>query len=67
MVTKCVCFDRTFSELKKIAAQAGVSNVQQLQSHVDFGKKCGLCLPYVKLMLETGRTSFDVIPPSESV
>jgi len=44
----------------------GAKSVEQLQSHVEFGKNCGLCLPYVRLMLQTGKTSFEVIPPPES-
>ncbi|HKK20593.1 MAG TPA: (2Fe-2S)-binding protein [candidate division Zixibacteria bacterium] len=66
MVNRCVCFDKTFRELREIAARMGAKSVEQLQSHVEFGKNCGLCLPYVRLMLQTGKTSFEVIPPPES-
>ena len=61
MVTRCVCFHKTFRELKKIARKTGAQSVAELQEHVTFGKNCQRCHPYVRLMLETGETAFEVI------
>lgn len=61
MVDRCVCFNKTFSELKSIAQTESLSDLESLQRFVDFGKGCGLCKPYVKRMLETGRVVFPVI------
>jgi bacterioferritin-associated ferredoxin len=61
MVTRCVCFHKTFRELKKIARKTGARSVAELQEHVTFGKNCQRCHPYVRVMLETGKTAFEVI------
>ncbi|HOJ03885.1 MAG TPA: (2Fe-2S)-binding protein [Bacteroidota bacterium] len=61
MVDRCICFDRTFAELKTAAEQAGVWDVEALQRVVPFGLRCGLCKPYVERMLCTGRVVFPVI------
>ena len=61
MVTHCICYNRSFQELKAIADQYGVASVEQLQDHIDFGLNCKLCHPYVTRMLETGKTEFEVI------
>ncbi len=60
MITRCVCFRRSFVELKRIAAARGVRTVEALQQYVLFGRSCMMCLPYVARMLETGETEFDV-------
>lgn len=64
MVRRCVCFSKTFVELKKIAAKERARSVEELQQHVRFGLNCKMCHPYVKLMLATGKTEFDVIDPA---
>ncbi|MCB2203226.1 (2Fe-2S)-binding protein [bacterium] len=61
MVDRCVCFSRTFDELKRIAESEDVRDLPTLQSRVDFGQKCGLCKPYVERMLDTGNTRFPIM------
>ena len=61
MVTKCVCYDILFSEMKRVAHQTGATTLEELQQHVEFGWNCQMCHPYVRLMLRTGRIAFDVI------
>ena len=58
-VTRCVCFDKTFAELKAVANSVEAGTLEELQKHVVFGQNCKLCHPYVRRMLETGET---VIP-----
>lgn len=58
-VDRCVCFDITFAELRD-AAQRDSLDFEQLRQRFGCGRGCSLCVPYVKLMLETGRTSFQV-------
>lgn len=60
MVTRCVCFDISFAQLKKVANTNDVHDLEALQQCVEFGQKCGLCHPYVQRMLRTGETEFDV-------
>jgi len=59
MVTKCVCYDKLFSEMKLISEKYGLKNIQELKEHFLFGENCKLCLPYVELMLKTGKTEFE--------
>lgn len=61
MVTRCVCYSKSFKELKKIARKTGARSVTDLQQHVEFGLNCRLCHPYVRRMLETGETVFEVM------
>jgi bacterioferritin-associated ferredoxin len=62
MVTRCICYNHTFRELKRIARRTGAESIEQLQEHVRFGRNCRRCHPYVRRMLLTGRTEFEVIP-----
>ena len=65
MVTRCICFGRTFAELKRVAAARGCKTVSELQQHALFGRACMMCVPYVERMLETGETEFEVLPPTK--
>lgn len=58
-IDRCVCFQKTFAELKEVADACGARTVAALQAHVGFGQRCRLCHPYVRRMLRTGQTSFD--------
>ncbi len=65
-IDRCLCFGRTFAELKAVAEATGADSVAALQAHVVFGRRCGLCHPYVRRMLRTGETLFtEVIRESE--
>lgn len=59
-VDSCVCTGVSFEEIKQAAGgrEAGL-----LDAHRTTGcaGKCGLCLPYIKLMLNTGETSLPVM------
>ncbi len=63
-VYRCVCDDVTFAELKKLAETKNVSTLEKLQQDRPFGRSCGLCVPYVRRMLEDGITEFDGLPSS---
>ena len=58
-IDRCVCYQRSFSELKAIAEKTGATALRELQKHVKFGFNCGLCHPYVRRMLQTGETVFS--------
>lgn len=57
-IDRCVCFSKTFAELKQIAEAQNVQSLRELQRHCVFGEKCQMCHPYVEAMLETGQTVF---------
>ncbi|MBR9977001.1 MAG: (2Fe-2S)-binding protein [Bacteroidetes bacterium] len=60
MVDRCICFSKTFQELKSIAERHSLSDLSALQQFVEFGERCSLCMPYVERMLQTGQTSFPL-------
>lgn len=57
-VTKCICHDRSFEDIKVHAEENKITSVEQLQQERYCSCSCGLCIPYVELMLETGETEF---------
>lgn len=57
-VTKCICHKKTFVEIRKHAEQNDLSSVKELQDVNFCSNSCGLCEPYVELVLETGQTKF---------
>lgn len=62
-VSRCICHNRDFAEVKKYAEEKGYSTVEELQADRFCSCGCGLCIPYVELMLETGETEFDPRAP----
>jgi NAD(P)H-nitrite reductase large subunit len=60
MVDRCVCFNKTFKELKITAGLHGCTTIPELKKYVIFSENCKLCVPYIEKMLETGETEFPV-------
>jgi bacterioferritin-associated ferredoxin len=60
-IDRCVCLNVTFRHLKEVSGQTGCASVKELQAHEEFGTKCGLCKPYVREMLRSGKTEFHAI------
>lgn len=58
MVTRCVCHNRTFVELKQIAIEKGINSVEELMNFQISCCGCGLCKPYINKMFRTGETAF---------
>jgi bacterioferritin-associated ferredoxin len=63
MVTHCICHDISFGELHALAQRVG-PDLPTLSRLTGCGTNCGRCLPYIRLMLETGRTRFPVMNPA---
>ena len=65
-VDRCVCYSITFEELKEIAAARGLgpTDINKLAALTGACCGCGTCRPYVKLMLQTGKTRFPILPPT---
>lgn len=59
-VSRCVCHNYSFEELKKLAGARTLS-YEQLCDETGCGTGCGMCEPYIKLMLMTGETKFRVL------
>lgn len=63
-VDRCICYDVSFAELRAIASKLD-ADLDTLSARTGCCTGCGMCKPYVQLMLETGRTSFPLLPIAE--
>lgn len=63
-VDRCICHDRTLAALKALAREKSL-DADGLRHETGCGTSCGLCFPYVRLMLATGKTRFPVMTPEE--
>ncbi|MBS0197183.1 MAG: (2Fe-2S)-binding protein [Planctomycetes bacterium] len=63
-VDRCVCHNLTFSYLKQVA-DANSANLSMLMQLTDCCSNCGMCTPYVILMLQTGATVFPALSASK--
>lgn len=59
-VTKCICHNRSFEQIKAYAKRNRIDTVEELQERYICSCSCQQCLPYVKRMLKTGETSFEI-------
>jgi len=53
-----VCFDVSFERIRTLAEDGGLPEAHR---RTGCGGRCGLCLPYIQLMLTTGETVFPVM------
>lgn len=60
-VDRCVCKDLTFTALKESAHAGGGLSYEELAAATGCGEGCGLCIPYIRLMLRTGVTHLPVL------
>lgn len=58
-VTKCVCHQRSFEDIKAYADKHNITSSVKLQQERLCGCGCGMCLPYIDLVLESGETEFS--------
>ena len=63
-VDRCVCWDLTFAELRKIADAASL-DFDGLVDRTGCCTGCTTCEPYVRRMLQTGETEMPVLSASE--
>jgi len=61
LVNKCVCNDITFEEMKNIMKENNLKSIEELIKIKSVASNCKLCLPYIKKMIETGNTKFEII------
>lgn len=59
-VERCVCFDQPFEKLLKMAREEGLTQ-EQLSEKTGCCTGCGMCKPYVRVVLSTGRTSIPLM------
>ncbi len=61
MVTKCICYDTSFKEMKKIMKENRLTTLEELKEVKTIADNCKLCVPYIMKMIETGETKFEII------
>lgn len=59
-VERCVCYDQPFEKLLKMAREDGLTQ-DQLSDRTGCCTGCGMCKPYVRVVLSTGRTSIPLM------
>lgn len=60
-IDRYVCFDEPFAKLVQIARSTNCTTIDALQEHVEFGRSCRLCHPYLRRALRTGEVVFRTI------
>jgi len=63
-VDRCYCREVMFKDLKALAAREG-ADVDRLGELTGAGTGCGLCRPYIRVMLATGRTELPVLTDAD--
>jgi NAD(P)H-nitrite reductase large subunit len=59
LVTKCVCHNKGFDEIREYAKRNGIETVDELRERGVCSTKCKMCVPYIELVLETGDIEFE--------
>lgn len=60
-VNRCICHQISFSDIKTIADARGLTTVHELKAEKICSTNCRLCEPYIRKLLQTGKTSFQPI------
>jgi len=60
LITMCVCQGMPFERLLRLAREHQWT-LEDIMRETACGAGCGLCRPYIRQMLETGKTAFTEI------
>jgi bacterioferritin-associated ferredoxin len=63
-VDRCICKNVTFKRLLEVATHLGV-DFASLQAATGCGTGCGLCVPYARIALKTGKTRLPVMTDAQ--
>lgn len=58
-VDRCVCMDVTFEEMIRLHKQG--LDYEQIQRRTLCGTRCGMCIPYSRVAIKTGRARLAVM------
>ena len=61
VVDRCVCRGVSFAELKDLAERTG-ADLDGISERMGCASGCSMCVPYIQKMLESGETSFELMP-----
>ena len=57
LITRCVCLQTPFADLLTLVRSREWS-LQDVVRETGCGNQCGLCLPYLQVMVDSGQTTF---------
>lgn len=63
-VSRCICKQVPFTELKELA-DSGIRDIEELSRLTHCGTGCGMCIPYIRVMLITGITDLPVLSAND--
>lgn len=63
-VDRCVCMKVSFDRLVCLHRETGAT-LETLRAITGCGGGCGLCLPYIRVALATGRARLPVMTPAQ--
>ena len=61
---RCLCAGVTFAAFKRRAEKTGAP-LEELRRATNCGMGCGLCRPYLALVLKTGKTRLPILSPAQ--
>ncbi len=64
LIDRCVCKQVRFADLLP-QARCQHWGLSRLMTETGCGTQCGLCLPYLRVMLRDGMTEFSEILPAD--
>lgn len=63
-IDRCYCHRIPFGDIRELAEKRG-ADFDELCKLTHCGTSCGLCIPYIRVVLKTGRTSLPVMSAEE--
>ena len=58
LVRKCICHNIDFVDIRKRVIENSIENASELQAGNICGTKCQMCIPYIEILLKTGKVEF---------
>lgn len=59
-IDRCICHKISFEQIKLVSEKMNLNTVEELQKRKICSTNCRLCVPYVKVLLRSGKTVFPV-------
>jgi bacterioferritin-associated ferredoxin len=63
MVTHCICYDISLEQLRDRARRDNL-DLEGLKNATGCCTGCGMCEPYVRVMLKTGQIAVPILSPA---
>ena len=65
MINRCICHNVSFAKMLQLMADKNLT-IKEAMEKTGAGGNCGLCIPYIRLSVEIGKTSHPVIDRGKS-